>query len=128
MEKKRILSGEVVTLVTIPRTLPHLMWPGLGEYNNPHILKTTPCELVDGKYYDLRTGNKVKKTENMLEWRNLSGTVFCYKNKHNFPTERLLTARRFENNKLILFSVEKNEVTSCMVTRNVIDRQEKDDY
>ena len=128
MEKKRILGGEVVTLVTIPRMLPHLMWPGIGEYNHPYILKTTPCEVVDGKYYDLRTGNKVKKTENMLEWKNLSGTVFCYKNKHNFPTERLLTSRGYENNKLILFSVEKSEVTPYMITRDVIERQVKDGY
>lgn len=128
MERKRVLSGKVVTLVTIPRMLPHLMRPSIGEYDHPFILKTTPCEVVDGKYYDLRTGSKVKKTENMYEWTNLSGTVFRYKNKRNFPDECLLTSRCFENGKLLLFSITPNEITPSMVTHTMRDLQVKDDY
>ncbi len=128
MNKKRVLDGEVVTLVTIPHMLPVIMRPGIGEYDHPYVIKTTPCEVVKGKYKDLRTGAKVEKKDNMLEWKNLSGTVFRYKNKRNFPEECLLTSRSFENGKLLLFSINPNEITPCMVAHTMRDRQAKDDY
>lgn len=124
MKQMRVLEGQVVTLVTIPKYLPTLSLPSIGEYQNPYVLETTPCEKINGHYFNLKTGREVKRTENMLEWLNLSGTVFHYKNSHNFSDEHLLLSRRlFENRKLVLFSVEKDEITPMMILRHVRKRQ-----
>ncbi|MBQ8481079.1 MAG: hypothetical protein IJ532_00920 [Alphaproteobacteria bacterium] len=128
MKQMKVLRGNIVTLVTIPKYLPVIMRPSIGEYDNPYVMKTTPCECVDGEYYDLHTGAKVVKKDNMLEWKNLSGTVFRYKNKHNFPEECLLISKRYEDGKLLLLSVEQSEITTCMIPRVVRDRQVQDDY
>ena len=125
MERKRVLKGEVVTLVTIPQFLPVIMWPQIGEYDSPYILSLTPCEKVGNKYYNLRTGAEVKREENMLEWLNLSGTVFRYGNKKNYKEECLLTSRRFENNKLVLFSIAPTEITPYMLERKVFSRRKE---
>ena len=122
MERKRVLLGEVVTLVTIPRFISDIMRPRLGEYDNPYILSLTPCEKVGDKYYNLLTRVEVKKEDNMLEWLNLSGTVFRYRNKKSYPEECLLTSRRFENGKLILFSIAPTEITSMMIQRKVFSK------
>ena len=122
MERKRILKGEVVTLVRIPKFLPDIMQPQIGEYESPYILSLTPCEKVDNKYFNLRSGAEVKKEENMLEWSNLSGTVFRYGNPKNYAEECLLTSRRFENNKLILFSIAPAEITPMMIQRKVFSK------
>lgn len=127
MERKRVLEGSVVTLVTIPRFLPVIMWPQIGEYANKNIRKLQPCEVRNGKYYDLRTGKTVEKSENMLEWRNLSGTVFRYGNKKNYAEECLLISRRFENGRLILFSIKSGEITPMMMPRKVFEKT-KNDY
>lgn len=120
MEQKRVLEGQVVTLVTIPKHLSTLSLPSIGDYQNPYILETTPCEKVSGHYFNLKNGREVKKSEDMLEWKNLSGTVFRYKSKHGFCDEHLLISRRlFENRKLVLLSVEENEITPMMVLRTV---------
>ena len=122
MERKKVLRGEVVTLVTIPKYLPDTMIPHIGEYGNPYIVSLTPCEKVDNKYFNLRSGAEVKKEENMLEWLNLSGTVFRYGNPKNYAEECLLTSRRFENNKLILFSIAPAEITPMMIQRKVFEK------
>lgn len=124
---KKILSGNVVTLVTIPKYLPVIVRPGIGDYNNPYIRKITPCEVINGEYRDIRTGAKVEKADNMLEWINLSGTVFCYKDQHNSPKECLLISRRYADGKLLLLSIAPWQITPCMIPRKVRDRQ-VDDY
>ena len=124
MQRKRNLKGDVVTLVTIPQFLPVISRPQIGEYNNPYILALTPCEKVGDKYYNLRTGAEVTKQENMLEWLNLSGTVFRYGNTKNYAEECLLTSRRFENGKLILFSITPEEITPYMLERKVFSKTE----
>lgn len=113
----KVLRGNVVTLVTIPRFLPVIMRPGLGDYNHPYILKTTPCEVVKGVYFDLKTGEPVKKAENMLVWHNLSGTAFSFGKDDN-----LLVSRRYRDGKLLLFSVESSEITPAMVLHKMRDR------
>ena len=115
MEKKKILNGEVVTLVTIPKFMPVIMRPGIGEYDYPHILKLQPCIKAKEKYFDLVTGNPVVRKDNMLEWKNLSGTVFCYPNEEN-----LLISKSFDR-KLLLLSVSPDEITPTMIKRQVFD-------
>ena len=123
MERKRVLKGNVVTLVTIPKYLPVISWPQIGEYDNPYILALTPCEKVNEKYFNLLTGAEVKKEDNMLEWLNLPGTVFRYGNPKNYAEKCLLTSRRyFEDRKQILFSITPNEITPYMLERKVFSR------
>lgn len=117
MKQMKTLRGNVVTLVTVPKFLPVLMRPGLGDYNHPYILKTIPCEVVKGEYFDLKTGEPVKKAENMLEWRNLSGTAFSFGKDDN-----LLVSRRYQDGKLLLFSLEASEITPVMVMHKMRNR------
>ena len=100
----KIITGQVVTLVTYPEFLSVLEIPHFGEYDNPRILKLTPCAKDgNGKYTDLRSGKEVKKKPNMLEWLNLSGTVFTYPDGVNLL------------------------VSSNMMPRRVVDRRKKTD-
>lgn len=117
-----MLKGEVVTLVTYPKYLSNILRPQIGEYNSPYVLSLTPCEKVGDKFFDLRTGAEVTKQENMLEWINLSGTVFRYGNPKNYDEECLLTSRGFENGKLILFRVSPDEITPYMLERKVFSK------
>lgn len=117
MKKKKIIHGEVVTLVTIPKFMPVIMWPGIGEYDNPYILRVQPCIKAKEKYFDLATGNPVVRKENMKEWKNLTGTVFCYPDN-----ECLLISRMYEGNKLMLFSISPDEITPTMIKREVFNR------
>jgi hypothetical protein len=127
MERKRVLQGEVVTLVAFPQFLPVLMWPQIGDYDNPYITKLVPCEVRDGTYYNLRTNLEVKKSPSMLEWKNLSGSVFRYRNSRNRIEENLLISRRFENGKLVVFDLLDNEITTTMVPRKIFEKKTKDD-
>lgn len=78
MKEIKTISNTIVTLVTLPETLSILDEPKLGDYDNKYIKKTVPCEKVQGRFYDLRSGKEVKKSGNTKEWRNLTGTVFQY--------------------------------------------------
>lgn len=118
-----MLSGEVVTLVAIPRFLPVIVWPSLGEYDHPKILETIPCEKRGDRYFNLKSGQEVVKTDDMLEWKNLSGSVFRYKSDHGYSDEYLLISRRFENGKLVLLSLGANEITNSMMLRTVKKRK-----
>ena len=121
MEQIRELS-QVVTLVTIPRYLPVIMWPQIGNYDNPHIIKLTPCEKRGKKYYDLRSGKPVVKTDTMLEWNNLSGSYFRY------PDGReLLLSRRIADKQLLLMEVKDEFNPSTMVLRKIVDRKVNDE-
>ena len=120
MKQMKTLRGSVVTLVTIPKFLPIMMRPGWGEYDHPYVLKTTPCELVKGKYFDLKTGEQIQKAENMIEWRNLSGTAFSFGKDDN-----LLISRRYSDDKLVLFSLKSNEISPVMILRKMRDRLEE---
>lgn len=122
MERKRILKGKLVTLVTYPKFLSDILRPQIGEYDSPYVLALTPCEKVGDKFFDLRTGAEVTKQENMLEWLNLSGTVFRYGNPKHYTEECLLASRRFENGKLILFSITPEEITPYMLERKVFSK------
>ena len=123
-----MLQGNVVTLVTIPKFLPVLMQPQIGDYKNPYILKLEPCEVRNGKYYNLRTDREVKKAPEVLVWTNLSGTVFRYGNPHNYAEENLLVSRRFENGKLLLLSIDSDEITPTMISRKIFEKRETNVY
>lgn len=122
MEKVREINGNVVVLVTIPKFMPMLQQPRLGEYSSRYIVKTTPCENINGKYFDLRTGEEVRKAANMLEWPVLSGVVFSY------PKDNLLISRRYKDGKLLLLRLETREITPCMVINKVMRREVKEDF
>lgn len=116
----RIITGEVVTLVTYPEYLDVLLVPHFGEYTNPRIVKLTPCVKKNGKYVDLRKGYKIEKTANTLEWRNLPGTVFRYEDGLN-----VLISRNFETKLLMCMEVNKREITNTMVVRKIFDYSKK---
>ena len=121
MEQIRELS-QVVTLVTIPRYLPVIMWPQYGDYKNPYVRKTIPCEKRNGKYFDLRSGQPVVKTDTMLEWNNLSGSYFRYPDGHE-----LLVSRRIADKQLLLMAVHSEFNPTTMFLRQVVDRKEKEE-
>ena len=124
MEKKRTLEAgtQIVTLVTIPRFLPVIMRPGIGEYDSPYVIETMPCEKKNDRYFNLKSGQEVNKSSNMLEWLNLPGTVFRYKDDRGFCCENLLISRRYDNGRLLVLSVASSEVTNMMMLRTVRKR------
>ena len=121
MKKKKVIHGEVVTLVTIPKFMPVIMWPGIGEYDYPHILKVQPCIKAKEKYFDLVSGTPVVRKDNMMEWKNLTGTVFCY------PDDECLLISKSFDGKLLLLSVSPDEITPTMIKRKVYEHRVRDD-
>ena len=121
MKQIRVLDNNVVMLVTIPASLPLLMYPHVGEYDHPYVMKTRPCEKKNGKYFDLRTGNPVRKDENTLEWLVLSGNVFKYPDGQN-----ILLSRRFDNKKLLCLDIDNSEFhQESMILRPLKNRVQK---
>lgn len=119
MEKIKVLRGTVVTLIQIPEYTPVLQRPKIAEYDNPYIQGMIPCEKRDGKYFDLRTGVEVMKNSNTLEWTNLTGTLFSYRDGQN-----VLLSRRFADNKIMLFSVKEQEINKqSMIVRRVRNKR-----
>lgn len=123
MKQVKVMEN-CVTLVTIPEFLPVLQWPKIGEYDNQFILKTTPCEKRNGKYYDIRSNTEVKKKDNMLEWPNLSGTFFRYPDGYE-----LLLSKKFEDGKLLVLEPDRLDSRrfhpQSMVLRKIVHRVEK---
>ena len=115
---------KAVTLVTVPAVISLTMYPHIGAYKNPYILRTVPCEEKNGKFFDLRTGEQVQKTENTLVWSNLSGSFFRYPDGYE-----LLLSRRYADNKLLVFEPEEKAFNpESMLFRPVIFREEKKSY
>ena len=111
-------------MVTIPQFLPIMSRPQIGDYDNPYIIRTTPCEKKKGKCYDLRTGEEIKKTEDMLEWKNLTGTFFRYPDGYE-----LLLSRRYSDNKILVFEPNGRSFNpESMTLRSVIHREEKQSH
>ena len=103
MEKIKSVSS-VVTLVRIPSFLPVIQWPQIGDYDNPFILQTIPCEKKQDKYFNLRDGKEIIKKQGMLEWLNLTGTVFSYPDG-----KKILLSRRYADKQLLLFDIANHE-------------------
>lgn len=104
---------KVVVLIQVSEHLPFNQRPHILDYENEHILHIFPCfKTVDGAYADLRTGKKMKKTENMEEWNVLTGTVFQYPDNKKF-----LISRRYADRQLLV--LETDEVRSTMILRKV---------
>lgn len=121
MKKIKTIES-AVTLVTLPQFLPVLMWPHVGDYDNPYILRTIPCEKKNGHYFDLRSGEEVQKIKGMREWNNLSGSLFCYPDGY-----QLLLSRRYRDNKIMVFEPEEKQLSPLStILRPVIHRKEKE--
>lgn len=113
---------KAVTLVTLPQYLPVIMRPRIGEYENPYVLRTRPCEKKQGKFFDLRTGEEIKKTTDMVEWNNLTGSLFRYPDGYE-----LTLSRRYRDNKILVLEVgctDEHELHS-FIPRPIIQRAEK---
>lgn len=108
---------QAVTLVVVPPLYNVSMLPQIGDYANPHIIRTTPCAKKDGKFYDLRSGKEVFKDENTLEWNNLGGSCFCYADGYE-----LLLSQRFEDKKLLVFELNPNRVSPEVQMNHVMLR------
>ena len=120
---KKIVQ-KIVTLVKIPSQLSVLSYPKIGDYENPFILSTTPCEEKNGKYFDLLTEKEITKDENTLVWINLSGTVFQYPNG-----QRILITRRYRDNQLIAKEIAPwQELHPTMMLRQVVELEKKERY
>lgn len=120
---KKIITGEIVTLVTLPDYLDVLHIPQIGDYSSHRIVKLTPCEKKNDKLFDLRTGAEVKKKKNSREWVNLSGTVFKYADGLN-----VLVTRNFATGKLMCVDIAKNDIRSTMIPRTIFDRSKKENF
>ena len=118
---KKMITGEIVTLVTLPDYVDVLHIPHVGEYGSPRIVKLTPCEKKAGKLYDLRTGVIVKKKKNAQEWVNLSGTVFRYADGLN-----VLVTKNLATGKLMCVDIASNDIRNTMIPRTIFDHSNKD--
>ncbi len=104
---------QVVVLVKVPSHLEYNKRPHILAYDDANILHITPCKKTDnGSLYDLRTGKKVMKDENTLEWGVLTGTVFQYPDGKKF-----LVSRRYVDRQLLV--LETDEVRPTMILRKV---------
>ncbi|MBQ7633520.1 MAG: hypothetical protein IJS88_05355 [Alphaproteobacteria bacterium] len=120
MEKK-IITGTIVTLVTYPESLSVIDIPHHGEYNNPRIVKLTPCIKHGSKYFDLRTKREVFRTESSVEWLNLSGTVFRYPDGHNVLVSKKLDGSGY----FVAEEIAEHGITSNMMPRRIFDRSKE---
>lgn len=119
--KQVSMIDKAVTLVTVPSLLSFLSRPQHGDYDNPYILRTRPCAKKDGKFYDLRTGEQVIKTDEMLEWNNLTGSLFRYPDGYE-----LLLSRQYTKEKAILVLEPENDYNpNSVIIRPVIHKVEK---
>jgi len=121
MKEIKELRGKAVMLVKMPSNLSLLNYPRLGEYDNKYIINTRPCEKKGNRFFDLRTGDEIRKTENMLEWPVLTGNVFRYENGQN-----LLLSRRFADNRVLCLDIDPEEINEVtMIVRPLINRVRK---
>ncbi len=118
---KKMITGQVVTLVTLPEYLDVLQTPQIGDYCNPRIVKLTPCEKKDDKLFDIRTGKQVEKPKKYLEWVNLTGTVFKYPDGRN-----ILLTKVFETNTLMCVDVAGSDIKGItMIPRRIFEKEKK---
>ena len=120
---KKIITGEIVTLVTLPDYVDVLHIPQIGEYGSHRIVKLTPCEKKNGKLFDLRSGAEVKKKKNSREWVNLSGTVFKYADGLN-----VLVTKNLATGKLMCVDIASNDIRNTMIPRTIFDRSKKENF
>jgi len=118
MGKIKELNGELVMLVEVPSFLSVLEYPHVGEYDSRYVLRTTACEKKRGKFFELRSGKPVKKGENTLEWKIMTGNVLRYSDgKH------ILLSKKFCGGKILAINIAKSEFhPETMILRPIIDR------
>lgn len=88
--------------------------PSVGEYEHWNVKKVIPCQVVRGKYIDLRTGDIVATPENSAVWPLLHGTVITYPDG-----KKLLLSRSYGQGKTLLIDVT-GEKTSPMTTNLIV--------
>lgn len=85
-----------VVLVEIPDNLGISKYPKVLDYDNEYIVGITPVKEIEGEYFDLRSGEPIKKESNHLVWPSLTGTVFTYPDG-----KQILLSRRIVDGELI---------------------------
>lgn len=84
------VSNQLTNLVFFGPVVSFNSIPNVGEYLHGNIKKIVPCEVRNGKYFDLRYGKQVKKEGNVQEWPLLRGCVLRYADKRQFLISRLI--------------------------------------
>ena len=69
-------------------------YPGLLEYASNMVKAIKPCEVRDGKYYDLRTGEEQTVGLNDEVWPVFTGETFLYPDG-----EHILVTRFYDKNR-----------------------------
>ena len=92
MVLKVLPTEKVVVLVEVSKNLAPQRYPGYLEYDNPKVKHITPCSFDGSHYVNLRTGKRVKKSENMLVWNVSVGTMFLYPDGENILVSRLISS------------------------------------
>jgi len=114
--KKRILASNqlacVVTYGAIKSSRGEL-WgvdfhstPQVGEFGHWNLRKVIPCQVVNGQYVDLRTGETVATPGNSAVWPLLHGTVITYPDG-----QKLLLSHRYFDGATLLTDVTDKPVS-----------------
>lgn len=108
-------DAKFVNLVEVAPHTSMALTPKILEYDNPNIIGFTPCEKKGNKFYDLRTGEQVKKIDDMQEWPILTGAAFHYPDGKIF-----LVTRRFADQNLIFMEISSGQFNPVtMMKRNI---------
>ena len=84
------VSSQLTNLVFFGPVVSFNSIPNVGEFSHRNIKRIVPCEVIKGKYYDLRSHKEVKKEGNVQEWPLLKGSVLRYADKRQFLISRLI--------------------------------------
>ncbi len=69
-------------------------YPGLLEYNSHMVKAIKPCEIHDGRYYDIRTGEERIVGPNDEVWPVLTGETFLYPDGEHILVTRFYDKER----------------------------------
>lgn len=98
MEKRVLASNQLACVITYSGGYVDFdTIPQVGNYNHWNVKKVIPCQVVEGRYVDLRTDKPVEPAANSTVWPLLVGTVITYPDG-----QKLLLSRSCDRHDLLL--------------------------
>lgn len=121
MRQQVLASNEVVNLVFFGHISGFNSIPQVLDYGHRNIKEIVPCMVKDGKYFNLRTGQIVKKEGNVQEWPILTGAVLHYEGENTM----FLLSRRIDNRKLMLIEIMPSEFHTQTMHKILVKKKKK---
>lgn len=87
-------------------------YPQIGEYKNKTIQRAVPCVKRGGKFFDLRTGEKVEKNHFCVEWPLMRGCVLRYPDG-----VQLILSRHYRSGQILLMEISDEEFRPMSMSR-----------